>query len=271
MSSDSRLARRTILVLRAVAAHRDGIGLSALARHTGIAKATCLRILDVLQEERWVGLDTVTRRYHIALGMLSAVGGLLEQNTAFSQVREAIGQLAAVTEETAGFDMLTPPEVTVLVQAVGPQLIAQSPRPVPRTQPVWSTSTGKVLLAAMPRDRIECDFGPAFDAPGGPGRQRLVTFLDELETVRAQGYAVTVDELEEGASSVAVPVVVNSEVVNAVWVGGPTFRFGRERAVELVAQARRVAEQLGTLLQLSPVSVGVSEVRSDVVDAESRR
>ncbi|CAM5742323.1 hypothetical protein SHIRM173S_00174 [Streptomyces hirsutus] len=40
-SSEAGLVRRTIWLLRTVAAHPDGVGLSEIARESGIPKATC--------------------------------------------------------------------------------------------------------------------------------------------------------------------------------------------------------------------------------------
>ncbi|MDD9206937.1 IclR family transcriptional regulator C-terminal domain-containing protein [Georgenia sp. 10Sc9-8] len=242
--SESRLVRRTVGILKAVAAEPDGVGLSDLARATELPKATCLRVLSVLLDDGWVTLDPVSRRYRIGVGLMFVAGRLLEGDSVLTQVDAALAELSRASGETAGFDRLAGPDVTVLRQVAGTQLIAQVTRPVPRLQPVWLTSTGKALLAAMPGPVAE-DLIRSWteDLPELP-TDRL---LAETTATRQRGYAVTRDELEHGAASVAA-VVPASQPVHALWVGGPTFRFTAERVAELGELLSTVARTLAPAL-----------------------
>lgn len=249
--SDAGLVQRTVLILRVVAAHSDGIGLSDVARDAGVPKATCYRILGVLERESWVTLDPQTRRYRLSLGLLSIVGGLLDAHGAYGHLQDTLLRLAGDTQETSGFDVLLPPNVMVVAQVPGPFLIGQTLKPVPRTQPVWATSTGKVLLASLDSSKVREDFGEAFrESEGGP-HPSLDTFLDSLSAVRKQGFAYAYDELEVGAASVAAPVHVGDATPYAVWIGGPTYRLTRERIDEVAGQVIDAANALGKLLSVS--------------------
>ena len=215
--SESGLVRRTIWVLRAVAAHPNGVGLSEISRESGIPKATCYRVLNVLERESWLTLDPDTRRYKVSLGLLSIVGGFLDGNAGYRHMRQVISDLAASTQETCGFDVLHPPNVMVVAQAAGPRLIGQTMKPVPRTQPVWATSSGKVLLAKLDR-QLFLD-GYAEDIEANASRSGGVEkFLLTLDAIRERGYAYTRDELEDGATSVAAPVRVGDTYPYAVWI-----------------------------------------------------
>ncbi|MTV24903.1 IclR family transcriptional regulator [Nitriliruptoraceae bacterium ZYF776] len=249
--SEAGLVQRTIWVLRAVAAHPEGIGLSDVARESGIPKATCYRVLQVLERERWLELDPASRRYRTSLGLLSVVGGLLDQSGGYAQTQMVVRELAKRTEEAAGFDVLLPPHVMVLSQIAGPHLIGQTLKPVPRTQPVWCTSSGKALLSALDPDRIAAEHGETW----GPDEEARYGGLDgfhaELDTVRRRGFAVAYDELEEGAASVAAPVQVRGKVTYALWIGGPTYRLTHDRLDELGGTVREAAQHLSQLLSLS--------------------
>ena len=68
--------------------------------------------------------------------------------------------------------------------------------------------------------------------------------------IRAQGYAVAVDELELGLAALAAPVFgADGVAVAALSISAPTFRLPRKRiaelAPELVRQAALLSEQLG--------------------------
>lgn len=248
LQNASGLVRRTIGVLRVVAAHPEGIGLSEASRESGIPKATCYRVLSILQEESWVTLEPLTRRYRVSLGMLAIVGGLLTPDGAYRHMQELLQQLADETQETAGFDVLLPPDVMVVAQVSGPSLIGQTLKPVPRTQPVWATSTGKVLLAALEPSEVAEQFSPAFE---GNDRITLNDFLESLEPVRQQGYASTCGELEADAASIAAPVRVGGSTPYAVWIGGPSYRITPDRIEPLSKLVMSAAHKLGELLTVT--------------------
>jgi DNA-binding IclR family transcriptional regulator len=72
----------------------------------------------------------------------------------------------------------------------------------------------------------------------------------ELETVRRQGFAITVDELETGLAAVAVPVRgAGGDVVAALSISGPSLRMTPRRIRELqtilIDEARTLGRRLG--------------------------
>jgi IclR family transcriptional regulator, acetate operon repressor len=247
-ASESGLVRRTIWVLRAVAAHPNGVGLSEISRESGIPKATCYRVLNVLERESWLTLDPDTRRYKVSLGLLSIVGGFLDGNGGYRHMRQVISDLAATTQEACGFDVLHPPNVMVVAQAAGPRLIGQTMKPVPRTQPVWATSTGKVLLAQLDRQLFLDEYAEEIEQNAPASLGGVEKFVLTLETIRERGYAYTRDELEEGATSVAAPVRVSDTYPYAVWIGGPSFRLTPEWMEGVAPLLLDASVKLGELL-----------------------
>jgi IclR family acetate operon transcriptional repressor len=254
-SGEAGLVRRTISLLRAVAAHPEGVGLSEVAREAGIPKATCYRVLTVLERESWLTLDPVTRRYRVSLGLLSIVGGLLDGGGAYSHMRDVLRDLAGETKETAGFDVLLAPKVMVVAQVPGPSLIGQTLKPVPRTQPVWATSTGKVLLAALNPEQVRADFAEEFAAHALQEVGDLDSFMGSLAAVRSRGFAFAYDELEIGAASVAAPVRIRDTTPYAVWIGGPTYRLTRDRINEVAESVMKAARQLSELLSNTDIDL----------------
>ncbi|MGI5160912.1 IclR family transcriptional regulator [Microbispora sp. CA-102843] len=250
---EAGLVRRTIWLLRTVAAHPEGIGLSDIAREVGIPKATCYRVLTVLERESWLTLDPDTRRYRVSLGLLSIVGGLLDSDGAYGHMRGVLRRLAEETKETSGFDVLLPPNVMVVAQVPGPSLIGQTLKPVPRTQPVWATSTGKVLLAALDPDTVRAEFAAEFEEKAPEELGGIEAFIASLDSVRGNGFAHAYDELEVGAASVAAPVRVRDRTPYAVWIGGPTYRITRERIDTLAVSVINAARELGDLLSVTDI------------------
>ena len=244
------LVHKTVAVLRTVAASNGGIGLSELSRVTGIPKATCLRIVAVLDEEQLVALDAESKRYAVALGALALAGSLLDPGGAHRIIARELETLASATQETAGLDVLRGTEVVVIEQVAGPQLIGQTAKPVPRSLATWNTSTGKVLLASLDADELESTHARAL-AEAARRRRSERAFRRELERVRTNGYAVARDEMEQGAAAVAAPVVIRGEVAAAVWIGGPSFRLTDTRVAEVAAEVMACGRRLGEALSLT--------------------
>jgi DNA-binding IclR family transcriptional regulator len=73
--------------------------------------------------------------------------------------------------------------------------------------------------------------------------------FEELHSVRANGYALSSSELEEGIDAVAAPIFDHlNAVVAAVSIGGPSERF-RPRQTELIAAVTRAGQQVSQTLR----------------------
>jgi IclR family transcriptional regulator, acetate operon repressor len=249
-SSPSSLVQRTIALLRIVAASPEGIGLSEIARVSGIPKATCHRVLTILQQEGLIAVDTTTKRYGVSLGLMSLVAAFLGEQSAHVLVLRELKDLANDAQETAGLDVLDERGVIVVLQVQGPHLISQTAKPVPRTLPVWCTSTGKVLTAWRPSQYLD-----DYIRSGVPTEEAWQRYLKDLEKVRGTGFGVAFNELERGAAAIAAPVRVRGNVVAAVWIGGPSFRITRGRILELSRRVVTSASRLSELLSAYEVWV----------------
>jgi IclR family transcriptional regulator, KDG regulon repressor len=63
--------------------------------------------------------------------------------------------------------------------------------------------------------------------------------------VTSRGYAEIVDELEEGLSSVSVPIVeAEGQLVATLNVTGPSFRFDEEKRVAALRPMRAAVAQI---------------------------
>ncbi|GAA1922245.1 IclR family transcriptional regulator [Microbacterium aoyamense] len=246
--SELGLVSKTVAVLRVVAAHPEGIGLSEVARTSGLAKATCHRVLAVLQGEGWLDLDPETRRFRTSLTLSLLFHRDLSGGAMVDFARSILRDLASTVRETVGLDRLDGATVVVMAEVAGPHVIGHAVRPVPRLQDPWRTSTGKVLLAWRDADVVR----PAFESAAVRNQAgRYATwrdFVDELERVREQGYSTAYDDLETGLAAVAAPIWVDGRVEYAVWVGGPTYRITPEAFGGLAETVIEVATHLGDVL-----------------------
>jgi IclR family acetate operon transcriptional repressor len=103
---------------------------------------------------------------------------------------------------------------------------------------------GKVLLAAMPRERA---LG-LLRRTGLPRRTdqtitELGAFARELDTVLNHGWAADEEEQEVGVRCLAVPIGHGEDAVAAISLSGPAERFNGGREPGLVGAMGRVAQR----------------------------
>jgi DNA-binding IclR family transcriptional regulator len=246
----TRAVRRAVSVLKAFTVFRPELGLSELARVTGLNKTTAFRLLSALEEEGLVQRVPQGEAYRLgpefaALGLRA----LAAENLLFAAQAELPG-LADSTQETASLHVLVGREVVILDEAFGRQLLAAADKEVGTRWPAHATSTGKALLAFG----IEEQTRELLRRPLTRFTSKTIcdpeAFRRELRRVRARGYATIQGEAEIGYAAAGVPVIgANGRAVAALTVWGPSSRLTAERmsdiAPRLSAAASRISARLG--------------------------
>jgi IclR family acetate operon transcriptional repressor len=216
------IERAAELLVRVVEAPR-ALGVGELAEVSGLPKSTTSRLVGALERR---GLVQRAGDRRIAPGPVLLrfahrdTGGSLVALAA-----PALRALADLSGETINLGVPTPLGVEHLAQEDSRHFVGGT-NWVGRRVPYESTANGKVLRAF------------AADRPA------------DAAAIRAQGYAVALDELEHGLSALAAPVFGADHVaVAALSISGPSIRLTRARIAELLPalleQARLVSERLG--------------------------
>ncbi len=252
--ADAGLVQKTMRVLQTVAASPNGIGLSGIARITEIPKATCHRILLALAAEDWVVLNDDTKRFHTSLSLLLMLSPVSDRDRALSYVNRLLKALSAEAMETCGLDQPVKGTNTVMVlaQTVSPHNISLGQRAVPRMQPAWLTSTGKVFLAESNPETVRSSLESDEQFRESRTKHNVDAFIDELVLTAERGYASSRDELETGAASVACPIRINGVVPYSIWVAGPTYRLTADRVPEVAEQLQHTARDIERVLARTP-------------------
>ena len=117
--------------------------------------------------------------------------------------------------------------------------------------PLYCTAVGKVLLADLPMDKVNSLLGGgALDALTRATVTSRNQLRQELRKVQEERFALDIEECEDGASCIAVPVLNSrGETVAAIGISGPSSRMHAQRIEELVPVVMRngseASEQLG--------------------------
>ncbi len=205
------------------------IGVTELSRRLGIGKSTAHRLLSTLADERLLEQDPHTGAYRLGLAMYELGASVALHTDLHEACSPVLDQLRNATRETVQVAVLDGREVVYIERRESPQTLRLFGRVGHRNE-AHCTSTGKLLLAFLPPDRLEVTLRGwrlARKTPFTvPDTRALRT---ALETVRQQGWAENISESELGVASIAAPIRNGrGEVIAAVSVAGPVQRLGND-------------------------------------------
>jgi DNA-binding IclR family transcriptional regulator len=230
----------------------DGeLGVTELSRRLGLAKSTVHRLLATLTAERLLERDPATGTYRLGLMMWELGAHVSVHRILHDAATTVIEELRNATKETVQVAVLDGREVVYIERLESPHTLRIFGRIGHRN---WAhcTSTGKVLLAFLPEQRLEALLQ----------RWRLERRTDaticslpqlraELQRVRTQGWAENTGESEIGVASVAAPVRDSrGEVIAALSVAGPVMRVNGDALrgffrASVIQAGDAISDQLG--------------------------
>jgi IclR family transcriptional regulator, acetate operon repressor len=199
------------------------LGVGELSEQSGLPKSTTSRLIGALERR---GLVQRAGDRRVAPGPVLLRFAHRDGSASLAELAApALRALAELSGETINLGVPTTLGVEHLAQEDSRHFVGGT-NWIGRRVPYDLAANGKVLRAF------------AADNPAD-GR-----------AIRAQGYAVAIDELEHGLAALAAPVFgPDGNAVAALSISGPTMRLTRERIAELVPalleQARALSTRLG--------------------------
>lgn len=238
---------RALSVLWLLARHGE-LGVTELAADLGVHKSTAFRLVSTLEAHDLVEQVSDRGKFRLGVGLLRLAGATTVRLELVQEARPVAAALAREVGETVNVAVLAGQDALYLDQVSGPSALATK-NWVGQSIPLHVTSNGKALLAYGPPEWMA-----ELREPLPRFTDRTITDLarlrSELEVVRQRGYAVAVDELEEGLTAVA-GVIVGAEgaVVASLSASGPTFRLTAARLPEVgravVTAAGEISRRMG--------------------------
>jgi IclR family transcriptional regulator, pca regulon regulatory protein len=239
---------RGLAVIRAFDRTHPALTLTEVAKATGITRATARRFLLTLAGLGYVRTDG--RLFSLSPRVLE-LGYAYLSSLSLPEVAEPhLEALVREVNESSSVSVLDRGEV-VYVARVPTSRIMTVAISVGTRFPAYATSMGRVLLAGLSDEDIDAYLASVtLDKLTPRTILSESTLRTELLRVRAQGWALVDQELEEGLRAVAAPIRDRSgRVVAAVNVSSQAGRrtleaIRRDIVPPLVAAAARISADL---------------------------
>jgi DNA-binding IclR family transcriptional regulator len=221
------------------------LGVSDIARRTGLSKATAHHLLATLTSRRYVMQDPYTSLYRLGWALYEMGSSVVRDVELSRAARHSLDRLAAETGESVLLGILDDDAVLYLDRGESPrgfQMVANAGR----RGPLHATASGKVLLAFAPDaqlvDRI---LNTTLEKYTRSTVTDVAQLRRQLATVRTRGYAVCRQEREVGLCSLAVPLRnYTGAVVGSLALAAPASRLTAATRSSYLARIRGAAHEI---------------------------
>jgi IclR family transcriptional regulator, pca regulon regulatory protein len=222
---------RAMTVLEAFDAAHPEMNLSEVSALTGITPATVRRCLHTLQVLGYVRQSQ--RKFRLGPRVQTLALGYLTANRIEDLVGREVKLLVEAFDDPSSVAVLDGAQVSYIASIARPSSLRPSAREGTR-YPAHATSLGKVLLAfAAPDVRAAYLARPRLEAPTDRTISDPAKLALALTQIAVQGFAVSVDELDYGVASIAVPILdTQGRALAAINSSGYS---GRQTAESLVS------------------------------------
>lgn len=236
----------------------DELGVTELSRRLNLHKNNVFRLLATLEQGGYIEQSSANERYRLGAKCLELGETFCRSHSLLDQARPIVRSLAEEVGETVHLAQMSSFEVVHVDAHVYHQPIL-TPSRVGQRLPVHCTALGKVLLGLAP-ERCRKAYDEAVAAGREISPRTRATIVDSIKlfehvrTVAGQGYALDIEECEEGLSCAAVPVYDRTGIaVAALSVSGPSFRLGVDELIrDIVPKAIAAADRLSRDLGYAP-------------------
>jgi IclR family transcriptional regulator, acetate operon repressor len=251
---------RSLDVLMHFSKARTGtLGVTEISHDLGMAKAAVHRVLSSLRAKGFVELDPVDRRYR--LGSSAGTIGLayLDGLDIRTVAKPALQTLMEQTNETATLSTRSG-DVRSYIDQVLPAREVKMTVPLGRPFPLHSGSSSKAFLAFLTDVEIDRYLELPLESLSPATIVDPKRIRADMGEIRNRGFAVSFGERQEGAASVAAPILDrHRRPVGVVSVCGPAERFRAEVDVAagfLLAATAAISARFGFVQNRDSTTTG---------------
>lgn len=238
------------LELLSILADANALPLAEIARRSGLSKSSTHRLLHTLIQAGFVTRTEPAGHYRLGLKLLRLASSLVGTAGLEPLVMPELESLAALTQETIHLALLDGVDAVYMAKIDSPNAIRMYSR-VGRPVPYYCTGLGKAILAHLPEPQAaEIISRTAFQQHTPKTLASAAALRQNLEHIRARGYALDEEEHEQGIHCIAAPLFGrHGRVSGGISITAITFRVTHEQLLAWWPSLRNGAQHISTILE----------------------
>ncbi len=243
-----------LAVIRSFGPHSKRMTLSEVSARSGLTRAAARRILLTLLELGYVSQEE--RMFVLTPRILDLGYSYLSSMPLANIAQPVMVELGSRLNQSCSVAALDGNEVVYLLRVPKRNLLHTPGVSLAGMRlPAYVSSMGRVLLAALPDTELK-SFLDASELKAYTPRTiwRRSALEDEIRKCRRQGYSLIIDELEEGLSAVAVPIIDGSgRTIAAMNIACNSGAVKRQELVgHILPELRQAVSRLNGILSINP-------------------
>ncbi|MCM3716312.1 IclR family transcriptional regulator [Alkalihalobacillus oceani] len=224
--------------------------LKQIYEELGYPASTCFNIITTLEQRGIVEKNKLTSQFKLGTTLMRLGMQLYEdidiRKVALPIMKTLVAKFGETsyltivdysTYEGVVIDKIESLKTVTVIRSIGSRV------------PLYASATGKSLLSGLTNDEIEDYFSKVnfvkYTEKTITSKDQL---MEELNDIREMGYAITENDMGDGASAVSAPIKdYQGKVVAAVSLSGPSNRM-EEQIPLIIPEVKLAAEKISSLL-----------------------
>ena len=245
---------RVLRILEQVASSREGQRLSDFSKNLGFPKSTIIPILQTLCENRYLNQDDAGR-YTAGTALFSLGAAFAGCFPVLEYVHQQLDALVEQLGETCYCGVLEDGQVLYLDKVDSPQPLRMLTNTGKRL-PAYATSIGKALLMGKTQQQLRAMYPDALEQLTSRTITDIPTLEQQLQRAQTEGYTWEIEESTEHIRCFAVPVCKHGNVVAAISVAIPLFRYQETEKERILALLKATAAEMGSVIEVTDAHFG---------------
>ena len=238
---------RVIQILELLSTAGQPMRLADISRTLEIPKSTLLPILQTMTQSRYLTRDG-SDRYSLGIAMVGAAAAAGKLHSPAKCIKACLKDLVEEFSETCYYGVLEGNRVLYLEKVESPQPLRMLTA-IGHRLPAYATGLGKALLTDHTQSQLEQLYPEGLIPLTEHTIRNIPALVRQLRQAKEDGYAWEIEESTAHIRCFAAPVRRNGQIIGAVSMAIPLFRYREEEKEKIISALQKAAGHLGTLLQ----------------------
>ena len=243
--------KRALDIIELLAESKEDLGVTQIAKKTGLCKTTAFRLLGTLVDEGYVQKKHSESAYGLSMKFLKISSSILERQNIRDIATPYMRTLSDKTEEIVHLAVMDVNEVVYIEKMESKERSIRIFSTVGKRSPMHCTGLGKAILSGLTDDEVE----RIVEQKGlTQYTENTISTIEDLKKelgqIRTQGCAFDQAEHELGIWCVAAPIYTrDGTCIAAISITTPEMLVSEEKKElltrEVINTARDISSQLG--------------------------